>query len=61
MREQRRGKRIAMSPEERDARGINHSSLHTDFMIGSGAVDVDGLDREGTRTPVLRDGTFVLT
>ena len=25
----------AMAPEERHAAGINHSSVHTDFMIGS--------------------------
>ena len=32
-----------MTPEERNARGINHSSLHTDFMIGSNEVAIHGV------------------
>src|SRR4029453_18023968 len=32
----------ALSPDERHARGINHSSIHTDFMIGSREVGVVG-------------------
>src|SRR5258705_8420209 len=31
-----------LSPEERHARGINHSSLHIDFMIGSPDLAVSG-------------------
>lgn len=50
----------SLSPEERRARGINHSSLHTDFMIGSPAVAVSGVTRGGTEIPILRDGVWVL-
>ncbi len=49
-----------LSPEARHARGINHSSLHTDFMIGSPEVAVDGLTSSGEAVPILRDGAFVL-
>ena len=51
----------ALSPDERQARGINHSSIHTDFMIGSNELDVSGLDAHGHETPILRGGDWVLT
>jgi aminopeptidase len=41
-------------PEEADARGINYSAVHTDFMIGGPGVDVDGITRDGDEVPVLR-------
>jgi len=50
----------ALSPEERQARGVNHSSIHTDFMIGSNVVDVSGVDAHGDETPILRSGDWVL-
>jgi aminopeptidase len=51
----------ALSAEERQARGVNHSSIHTDFMIGSNAVDIAGVDTGGNETPILRSGDWVLT
>jgi aminopeptidase len=51
----------ALSPDERQARGINHSSIHTDFMIGSNELDVSGLDAHGHETLILRGGDWVLT
>jgi len=51
----------ALSPEERHARGVNHSSIHTDFMIGSNAVDVSGVDAHGHETPILRSGDWILS
>jgi aminopeptidase len=50
-----------LSPEERSARGVNHSSIHTDFMIGSNELEIDGLDAEGNATPILRNGDWLLT
>jgi aminopeptidase len=49
-----------LTPEERQARGINHSSIHTDFMIGSRELDVWGVDAQGNETPILRSGDWVL-
>jgi aminopeptidase len=49
-----------LSEEERHGRGVNHSSLHTDFMIGSASVDVWGVDADGDETPVLAGGDWVL-
>jgi aminopeptidase len=54
------GGATSLPPEERQARGINHSSIHTDFMIGSNEVDVSGVDVHGNETPILRAGDWVL-
>jgi aminopeptidase len=50
-----------LSSDERSARGVNHSSIHTDFMIGSNELEVDGLDADGNATPILRRGDWLLT
>jgi aminopeptidase len=49
-----------LSPEERHARGVNHSSIHTDFMIGSNELEVDGVTADGTAVPILRNGDWLL-
>jgi aminopeptidase len=49
-----------LSPEERNQRGVNQSSIHTDFMIGSNELEIDGVDEDGTATPILRSGDWVL-
>jgi aminopeptidase len=48
------------SPEERHERGVNQSSIHTDFMIGSDDLDVDGITKEGQAVPLLRNGDWQL-
>ena len=50
----------ALAPDERQARGINQSSIHTDFMIGSTELEIAGLDPHGGETPILRGGDWVL-
>ena len=49
-----------LSPDERQARGVNHSSIHTDFMIGSPEVEVDGVTADGEAAAILRGGDWVL-
>jgi aminopeptidase len=49
-----------LTPEERNARGINHSSIHTDFMVGSDEVEIGGLTKDGEEVPILRRGDWVL-
>ena len=36
--------RPTSTAEERSERGVNHSSIHTDFMIGSNELEIDGVD-----------------
>ncbi len=48
-----------LTPEEVAARGGNKSLIHIDWMIGSGELDLDGLDAKGARTPVFRKGEWV--
>jgi aminopeptidase len=50
----------ALAPEERVERGVNHSSIHTDFMIGSNELEVDGVTASGDAVPILRAGDWLL-
>ena len=47
--------------EERRSRGINHSSIHTDFMIGGPEIEVDGLARDGKEIEIMRDDQWLLS
>ena len=47
-----------LSQEEISAKGGNSSLIHIDWMIGSGAIDVDGIRQDGSRVPVMRKGEW---
>ena len=49
-----------LEPEQRHERGVNHSSVHTDFMIGSNDVEIDGVTQSGEAVPILRGGDWQL-
>ena len=51
----------ARSEDDRHARGVNHSSIHTDFMIGSPELAISGVTHSGEEIPVLRGGNWVLS
>ena len=40
--------------------GVNMSAIHTDFMVGSEDVDVDGLDAGGAATAIIRANAWQL-
>ena len=46
--------------DERHARGVNHSSIHTDFMIGSDELEIDGMTSGGEAVPIIRNGDWLL-
>lgn len=48
-----------MSKEELLAGGANVSLAHTDFMVGSAELDIDGVLPDGTVEPVFRKGNWV--
>lgn len=49
-----------MSDEEATEAGLNDSLTHVDFMIGTEQSDVDGVQADGTREPIMRAGRFVV-
>jgi aminopeptidase len=48
----------AMSDEAFERAGGNKSAIHVDFMIGSAALDVDGVLGDGTSEPLMRKGEW---
>jgi aminopeptidase len=49
----------SMTQEDFEKAGGNRSSIHVDFMIGSGELDVDGVLQDGRSEPVMRKGEWV--
>jgi len=47
-----------MSEDELKEAGLNSSTAHVDFMVGSDQMDIDGIKEDGTRVPVFRNGTW---
>jgi aminopeptidase len=47
-----------MTPEEFERAGGNRSATHVDFMIGSNALDIDGMQADGTSEPLMRQGEW---
>jgi len=50
-----------MSDEDFTAQGGNKSLIHTDFMIGSAEMDIDGIRADGGREAILRGGEWAFT
>jgi aminopeptidase len=50
-----------LSEDERRPRGINHSAVHTDFMIGGPDLVVDGLRRDGDPIEIIREDEWLLS
>ena len=49
-----------MTAEEFAACGGNKSLVHTDFMIGSNKLDIDGIRADGSRAAILRQGEWAI-
>ncbi len=48
----------SLTPDEIAARGGNKSLIHIDWMIGSGAIDIDGVNKDGSTVAVMRKGEW---
>ena len=46
--------------DEMAALGANASLVHVDWMIGSGALDIDGVKADGTSEPLMRKGEWAI-
>ena len=47
-----------MTLEECRAKGINESIVHTDFMIGSADLNIDGITADGKTVAIFKNGTW---
>lgn len=50
-----------MSDEERVEAGLNQSSVHVDFVVGSPELTVYGVDEEGNEEPIILNGEWGFT
>jgi aminopeptidase len=48
----------SLSPQQLVERGANTSLIHIDWMIGSGEIDVDGVQADGSSEPLMRKGEW---
>jgi len=51
-------KESGLSAEKIAAQGGNSSLIHIDWMIGSGEIDIDGINEDGGSEPVMRKGEW---
>jgi aminopeptidase len=49
-----------VGPEDMVEAGLNQSQTHTDFMVGSPEVEVDGVEPGGATVAILREGVWQL-
>lgn len=49
-----------LSKDELFDKGLNHSLVHVDFMMGSSDLNIDGVYEDGTTIPVFKDGNWVI-
>ena len=50
----------SMSMEEAQKAGINNSIIHVDFMIGSDDLSIVGIDENGKRIQLFKDGVWAI-
>ena len=50
-----------LKKEEITSKGGNSSMIHIDWMIGSNQIDIDGIEKNGIKTPIFRKGEWVQT
>ena len=48
----------SLTTKEAQARGVNDSIIHVDFMVGSDDLSIDGIRPDGIAVPIFRNGTW---
>ena len=51
---------VDMSMEEKAAVGINDSMIHVDFMVGTRDLSIVGIDKDGKKIQIFKDGTWAI-
>lgn len=51
---------LKMTKEELKSHNSNHSLVHVDFMFGSSDMEITGVQKDGKKIPVFKEGNFVI-
>lgn len=51
---------VNLTTEEAQAKGINDSMIHVDFMVGTADLDIVGEDAKGNRHQIFKNGEWAL-
>lgn len=51
---------LKMTKDELKAQNSNHSLVHVDFMFGSADMEIIGVQKDGKKIPVFKEGNFVI-
>ena len=51
---------LDMTSEQRKEVGINDSMIHVDFMIGTRDLSIVGVDQNGNKVQIFKDGTWAI-
>ena len=51
---------VNLTTEEAQAKGINDSMIHVDFMVGTADLDIVGEDAKGNKHQIFKDGEWAL-
>ena len=49
---------LELSKEELKERGVNDSATHVDFMFGTADMEITGIAKDGTETPIFANGVW---
>ena len=49
---------IFMSSEELEAKGMNQSQIHVDFMVGADDLNIEGYTKDGRKVAIFENGGF---
>ncbi len=51
---------LEMTTEQRKEIGINNSMIHVDFMVGTRDLSIVGIDKDGKKIQIFKDGTWAI-